>query len=242
MITLEGLLNDVHPSFREFFDRKEVIDELEFIIAELNNLSVDYTISPSIENILRFASIDLNNRKAIVLGLDPYPELNKATGRAFEPGTLESFNAPYRQTSIKNILLCIHNTYNPLNVLTNYADLKEKMTANEFIEDRELFFNSLEQQGVLFLNTAFTYPINKIGNNDTTNNRKLWAKFTRMLLKFISETNPYLIWYLWGKKAQNFDEYIISGEVCKAPHPRMTSFIHTNIFGNTKDIINWLIL
>lgn len=242
MIILESLLSNVHESFKDFFNRKAILDELKHIIAELNKLSNDYTIMPSEENILRFASVDLNSLISIILGLDPYPEINKATGRAFEPGTLESFNSPYRQVSIKNILLNIHNTYYPSSPLTKYSDLKDKMTRNEFIEDRALFFNSLESQGVLFLNTAFTYPINKIGINDKEDNRKLWSNFTKMLLEYISENKPDLVWYLWGNKAQTFDKYIRYGEISKAPHPRMSSFVSNNVFENTKDKINWLVL
>ncbi|AMN31241.1 hypothetical protein BFS06_13700 [Clostridium perfringens] len=245
-----NLLKDtkIHDSFKDFFNNPKVINQLNLIEKELTNQEAKgYIITPKSTQILRFAQQNLNEIKCIPLGMDPYPAENMATGRAFEPGNLESFNSAYRQVSMKNILRSIFLAHNGISI--SYPDLKVKMEEGKFISDRAKFFNETEKRGVLYLNTALTYPINP-SNLPKINNISLWRPFTELLIEYICKNNPNIIWGLWGNKAKNFSSIITDiyekenriPIIKEAKHPRMESFITdaVDFFNNSN--VDWYII
>ena len=91
-----------HPSWNAFLT-DEIISKLDKIENEIGD---DYT--PSKENILRFMRLDLANVKVIIIGQDPYFQQGAANGRSFQPALLKSWDEPFRQVSLKNILCLIY--------------------------------------------------------------------------------------------------------------------------------------
>ncbi|HHU90775.1 MAG TPA: uracil-DNA glycosylase [Clostridiaceae bacterium] len=228
----------VHQSWNDFLS--ETLPMVNVIEKKL-----DDSFSPERHRVLRFLETDTNALKIVILGQDPYPEKGKATGRAFEVGGLNAWDEPFRQVSLKNIIRLIYKVYKSID---DYDDIpKFSVILNEIKEGRfkiaspHDLFESLENQGVLFLNTCFTvYPGKPLSHTE------IWYEFTKKLLLWLSKNRPELIWFLWGKNAQTFKNYIFSGKFYESRHPMMCSktysddFLKSNCIFDTKKTVNWL--
>lgn len=109
-----------------------------------------------------FESIEPNGVRVVVLGQDPYPRRDRATGRAFEDGAWDS-NRPNRVAkSLRSIFQsAILNARNDLE-LQQQADwdgINAAIQNEQIALPPELgaYFGGLAEQGVLFLNSAWTY-------------------------------------------------------------------------------------
>ena len=229
-----------HPSWDDFFT-KEIYDILRSIEKELT-----HPFNPEDPSrILRFLQLDLNAVKVIWLGQDVYPAKGAATGRAFEVATIKSWCQPFKQVSLKNIVRLIHKSYNDI---IKYQDIYAYNRIKEAIENKEFnilpykeWFDSLENQGVMFLNTAFTCKVNQANSH-----QDLWAPFSEKLLTFIGKKRPDMIWFLWGKSAISKKSWIQQGIFYESRHPMMCSekypddFLKNPCFKETMGIIEWL--
>lgn len=153
-------------------------------------------ITPPAHLVFEFARLTpLSNIKIVILGQDPYPTPGDAHGLAF------STLATKTPGSLKNIFAALKNS---------------KLIQNPPLNND---LSYLAVQGVLFLNTALTTVEGKIGSHIN-----IWTEFTANLIYKLSlgtaKPNPPPIFILWGKKAQEFDEYINPGSpVLKYHHP-----------------------
>lgn len=234
------LPKDVHPSWEDFIT-EEIIAELNQIETEIGN---NYNPTKK-DDILKFLKIDLNNVKIIWLGQDVYPAKGVATGRAFEVGTLNSWTDKFRQVSLKNIIRLVHKNYTGIE---EYSEIKKFSDIQREIENKNFMlkapkdlFNSLEKQGVMFLNTSFTCEI-----GEPNSHKMIWNNFSIKVMKYISETNPKIIWFLWGNEAIANKAYINAGKFFESRHPMMCSekydddFLKFEGFKATMNKINWL--
>lgn len=242
------LPENIHPSWDDFLT-PEILEELDNIENKIGDNFV-----PTKENVLRFMKNDLMKVKCVWQGQDPYytmyvdkdtkKELPVANGRSFQPDLLNSWQDSFTQKSLQNIIRLIHKNYNNIE---NYKDIKsfnqirKEISNGDFkiLEPHE-WFNSLEEQGVLFLNTYFT----TIGKGNV--HRKIWINFSKKLLKYISTKNPGIRWFLWGAQAIDLENYLLSGEIYKSNHPTFCSekyendFLKNDCFKDTMNEINWL--
>lgn len=234
---------NIHPSWKSFLT-KEHIHFLQCLEQSLPN-----NINPEPKNVLRFLKNDLNSVKCIIIGQDPYPALPKevdgekvyiATGRSFEIGTLTSWNCKFAQHSLKNMIRLIYKTY--YNELISYEDCKKKIENGTFpIVEPLYWYENLEKQGVLFLNKTLSCEQGK-----PLSHKELWHDFSIDLIKFISTINKDIFWFLWGGEARSLKKYILFGHIYETEHPRLyntnkkDSFLNSNCFKDTKNIINWL--
>lgn len=239
---------DYDKSWNEF-----LTEDVRFEIHDIEKrIGCDYT--PDTEKVLRFLKMDLNKVKCIWLGQDPYKSefilkdgsvAKVSIGRAFQPGNLESWYQPFKQVSLKNIVRLIYKSYNPV---LSYKDIKSYKNVTLDIKqglfpilDPKGWFNSLENQGVMFLNTYLTC---KVGVSNS--HKDLWLDFSKKLIIYISKKNTNIIWFLWGKEAISNKELIKKGIIYECRHPMMCSdkydddFLKSNCFEDTKNIINWL--
>ncbi len=205
--------------------------------------------TPARKNVLRFLSSDLSKIKVCIVGQDPYPSLDNgvrvANGRSFQPDNLKDWSQIYRQISLKNIIRLIHKTYNHIEAygqIKKYKDIVTDINLGHFkIKPPKEWFDSLEQQGVLFLNRYLTTEIGR-----PKAHRKIWDAWTSKLFRYIDEQTPGLTWLLWGQEAQECIEFIGSGTIFKSRHPMMCSnkydddFLKADYFEKTMNIINWL--
>jgi uracil-DNA glycosylase len=173
--------------------------------------------TPSAEKVLRFLNFPLTSAKIIILGQDPYPQTGVATGRAFEVGTLKSWNQPFKNISLKNILRALYKAYS--GQIIKFSQLKEKFD-NEFpVLPPGKLFEHWEKQGVLLLNTSFTCEPGKPGSH-----QKLWEEFTSRLLAFIQNNAQQATWFLWGNHAREATKNLDLPKSIKTMHPMMCHY------------------
>lgn len=170
--------------------------------------------TPTADKVMRFLNFPLSSAKIIILGQDPYPQPGTATGRAFEVGTLKSWNQPFKNISLKNILRALYKAYT--GEVIKFNQLKEKMD-NEFpVLPPGKLFSHWEKQGVLLLNTSFTCEPGKPGSH-----QKLWEEFTARLLVFIQAKATEATWFLWGNHAREATKNLYLKKRVETMHPMM---------------------
>lgn len=233
-----------HPSWKQFLT-KYIMQMLADILSSIGD---NYT--PDWNNILTFLKTDLSSVKCVWLGQDPYHTLydngeKVACGTAFKPSGLKSWEEPFTQKSLQSIIRLIHKSYNDITEYTDiksFNEIRKEITDNKFnILPPQEWFNSLEKQGVLFLNTYLTTEIGQ-----PKAHRKLWDDFSDLLICYISVKNHNIHWFLWGKDAIEKQKYIQSGYVYTSRHPAYCSekyeddFLKNDCFEKTRNIINWL--
>lgn len=243
------LPKNIHPSWNEFLTRN-ILKELEEIEIKIGD---DFV--PKKENILRFMENDLMGVKIIINAQDPYytvyfnketqTKIPVANGRSFQPDLLKNWNDSFSQKSLQNILRLIHKNYNNIedyDDIKKFSEVRAEINSGTFkIKQPYEWFDSLENQGVLFLNTYLTTKVG-VGNA----HRKIWINFSKELIKYISTKNSRACWFLWGKEAIELEKYIIKGKVYKSNHPTFCSkkyendFLKSNCFKDTMSEINWL--
>lgn len=195
---------------------------------------------PDRENVLRFLRMESPVRYVIV-GMDPYPSWNsrdsrpQATGRAFEVSELRGQGWDYKikQASLRNILKAIH--YNVTGEDCSMPELRNQITGGQFeIAPPAEWFDRMEAQGVLFLNSTLTVKPGKAGSH-----QKYWEPFRKILIPYLDSMG--VTWMLWGNNAQQeVGTYLNdNSKVLTAAHPRMQDFVKNNTFKDANDI-NWL--
>jgi len=163
----------------------------------------------------------------VILGQDPYHNLNEAHGFSFSVPI--GIKIP---KSLRNIFLEINN------------DIEEfTPTHGNLI--------SWANQGVLLLNTVLTVRENEPGSHKLFG----WQEFTDRVIEEISKKSQPVVFLLWGNYAKN-KEVLINNKnhlILKAVHPSPLSayrgflgckhFSKTNDFLNLNDIspIKWII-
>ena len=86
------------------------------------------------------------------------------------------------------------------------------------------------KQGVFLLNTALT-----VQEGEPESHLELWKSFSKELIKYITSNYKSIIFLLWGKKAQNYKQYINnSHHVICCSHPSPLSSSSTNPFTGSK--------
>ena len=191
--------------FKDFILSHE--NELDKIVNAIGN-----DFYPSVENVLRFARVDINKIKVIILGMDPYPssyiieagsqahpyiEKPVATGRSFEVANVDSWCQKFKQASLTNILKSLY--YLRFKKEENIENIRNEIKENKFkILPPHKWFDEMEKQGVLFLNATLTVKKNK-PNSHTA----IWKNFMDELIKYICDfdKDKKITWLLWGKNA-----------------------------------------
>lgn len=223
--------------WKNFLDEnKKLLDSIYACLEK--EISAGTEITPPENFRLRFTSRELSSVKIIILGQDPYPQPNAATGRAFEVGTLHSWFDNFRNTSLKNIVRAIYAAKN--DKILKFSEILQEIKSGRFkiLAPNELF-TALEAQGVLFLNTAFSCQIGKPGSHI-----KLWEPFTTKLLSFITEENPEILWFIWGSAAEKQTQNLSIKKLVSS-HPMICCnkpkdfLFDVNMFKQTKNVICW---
>lgn len=197
--------------FRDWFKILN-LEELQKVTEALDRMYLLRSITPLKENVFKaFRLCPYNKLQVVMIGQDPYPQKEIATGILFgnSPSTPEEHLSP----SLKVIKDAVLNPTIPQGVVQ--------------------FDNSLEswsRQGVLMINSALTVEVNKIGSHTM-----LWRPFISKLLKSLSEYSPGLIYVLYGNQAKTFRPYINETNIVfEVPHPayfaRLGQRFETDLF------------
>lgn len=194
----------------------------------LNEERKTKTIFPKEENVFKaFELTPFENVKCVIVGQDPYYNINQANGLAF------SVN--------KGIKLppSLVNIYKEANddvgiEIPNHGDL-----------------SSWAMQGVFLLNTILTVEEGKPLSHKNVG----WEKFTLKVLKILNEDENPKVFILWGKEAIGLKKILTNPKhlILEGPHPSPLSsyrgffgskpFSKTNKFlqENERNIIDWKI-
>ena len=188
-----------------FGDWLNVIDvkELLNVVNKINNIIKVKPIVPEYKDIFKaFTLCSRGDCKIIFIGQDPYPQKGVATGILFG----------------------------------NKEDTQELSPSLEIIKEAAIDYTiphppikfdvtleSWGRQGILMLNSALTCEMNKVGSHTM-----LWRPFMCKLLQNLSNTNPGLVYVLFGQQAQTFEPYINKNlnSIIKVHHPAY--FARTN--------------
>lgn len=167
--------NKVLKSFIESSDFENLILEL----VKFTNDGKRFT--PPLKSIFRaFEECPYNELKIVMIGQDPYPQINIADGIAF------SCSQSNIQVSLKFILDEVNRTV--YNGHPGSTDIDLKRWSN---------------QGILMLNTALTTTIGKIGQH-----YEMWKPFIAYLFDYLSNNRNGLIYVYMGKEAKGWSESV----------------------------------
>lgn len=155
-----------------------------------------------------FNAFDLcsfDNTKVIILGQDPYHDINQANGLCFSVN--DGFKFP---PSLINIFKEISD------------DTGKKIPLSGNLE-------RWAKQGVLLLNATLTVRAHEAGSHQNRG----WETFTDCVIKTLADKKTNLVFLLWGAYAIKKREFISSDKhlVLTSPHPSPLS-AHRGFFGN----------
>ena len=201
-----------------FGDWLKIIDraELNKVMYILNKEYKTKLIYPCQSNVFKaFKLCKYKDLKIVMLGQDPYPQKEIATGILF---------GNKAETKEKNLS-------------SSLQIIKEAAVNLEIPKYSCIFDPTLESwamQGILMLNSALTVELNKTGSHTM-----IWKPFTIALLKHLSEYETGIIYVLFGEQAQTLKPYINKqfNDILEIKHPayyarnnqRMPSELFINI-------------
>lgn len=152
-----------------------------------------------------FNYFNFNELKVVIIGQDPYHQLNQANGLCFSVN--DNIKIP---PSLKNIFKEI---YEDKNININNGNLEY-----------------LAKQGVLLLNTTLT-----VRESSPNSHFKYWKGFTEKIVNYILEKNDKIVFLLWGGNAKKLikeNEYDNKHLILRCNHPSPLSANKGGWFNN----------
>ena len=194
-----ALLNKIHYSWYNPM-RNFLIKDYKNIVKTIMQERTNNTIFPDQPDILKPFSIDMNRTRVVIVGQDPYPAGNHATGIAFatkqdkKPGSLH---------------------------------LIEKAIKLDYPEEKDIQLDSsmehLIKQGVFLINTALTVKMNQANSHN-----ELWKPFVDLVITILAMREKPIIFLLIGSEARRYKQQIESSNhtcIC-VEHP--AAALHQN--------------
>jgi len=236
---LEYILIDVKPSWQEIliqiFNSKQGIELIKFIQEELQKYpNIDY-ILPRPDNILEtFKYFDITETKLVLLGQDPYINLESFNGILIPQAMGLSFSVPNNlkiPPSLKNIYKELKNSY-PEFKIPNHGNL----------------FRWVLDEKILLLNSSLT-----VKKGVSNSHQSKWAKLTDKIIETISNNNNHVVFLLLGNNAKkkskliNINKHSVIYGVHPSPLSAHKGFFNSNVFKkvneklleNNQEVINW---
>ena len=217
----------IEPSWKKVlqkeFDEKYFEDLVKFVKSEYQKSTV-YPPAKFIFNAFELTPFD--KVKVVILGQDPYHEVNQANGLAF---------------SVNDGVVI------PPSLVNIYKEIVSDLGQKTINKNGNL--ENWAKQGVLMLNATLTVQSHMAGSHQN----KGWERFTDAVIKILSEQKENLVFILWGGYAQKKGSVIDESKhlVIKSAHPSPLSayngffgskpFSQTNAYliFNDKEPINW---
>lgn len=180
-------------NFKEFFQREEkekyYIDLMNFVNKEYQ----EKRCFPPYQDIFNaFNFCEIEDIKVIIIGQDPYHEINQAHGLSFS--ILDGNPLP------KSLINIYKELYDDLGVT--------RLTGN---------LSSWAKQGVFLLNNVLTVEEGKANSHKN----KGWEIFTNHVIEEINKDDNPKVFVLWGNDAQKKEVLITNPKhlVLKSAHP-----------------------
>lgn len=213
-------------NWNKFLAEEKEKEYFKSLMKDINLEYENYTCFPKYENIFHaFDSCEINDIKVVILGQDPYHEVNQAHGLAFS-------------------VLCDKL---PPSLVNIYKEMSSDLGV-EFKQDGNLDY--LANQGVFLLNTLLSVREGQAFSHKGYG----WETFTDNVIKKINSLNQPIVFILWGAPAQSKAKLLNNPLhlILKSPHPSPLSsyrgffgskpFSKTNEFLRKNGIeeINWI--
>ena len=185
------LTNDWAQALNEEFKKPYYRKLYQFVKEEYSKTTV-FPPADDIFNALHYTP--LSEVKVVILGQDPYHNINQAHGLSFS--VLPS--QPQIPPSLQNI----------------YKELQEDLGCtipnNGFLE-------KWAKQGVLLLNTVLTVRAHQANSHQNQG----WEQFTDAIISAVNQQDRPIVYLLWGKPAQTKISMLNNPKhlILKAPHP-----------------------
>lgn len=171
-----ALVNRSPLTWRPFFvEREENVKKIAQILS--NDIENGYNIIPRPALVLApFILTPLDHIKVVILGQDPYPREDDATGLAFSiPRGRPISSSPSLNNMFKVLEKTVEGWKRP-----HHGNL-EKWAL----------------QGVLMINTALT-----LREGDRNSHGRVWQQLIDPLIEYISSDTKHCVFMLWGGQAQ----------------------------------------
>lgn len=185
------IANDWLPALKEEFS-KDYYKKLYNFVREEYSTHVVYPPAEDIFNALHFTPLE--KVKVLILGQDPYHNVNQAHGLSFSVLPQQKDIPP----SLQNIYKELHD------------DLGCQIANNGYLK-------KWADQGVLMLNTVLTVRAHQANSHQGHG----WEQFTDAIIKKVNEQDRPIVYMLWGNPAQRKIPMLDNPKhlILKAPHP-----------------------
>ncbi|XP_022798634.1 uncharacterized protein LOC111336750 [Stylophora pistillata] len=182
--------NCVPSGWSQFFGSRTVRGQIQRISESLES---ERAIEPSLASVFNAFSVSAQNVKVVILGQDPTPQANRATGFAF---SLRPGEEPSGVPAVFNVL--VELGWEGYRVDLSNGDLTPWV-----------------RQGVFLLNAALTVRQGSAGSH-----QRIWRTFMEHVLQEISSNARPTAWILWGREAQGARRLIARNHYVKTGgHP-----------------------
>lgn len=211
---MPAVTNDWAPVIKTESQKDYYKKLTEFVRSEYTG--TEYTIYPPSDDIFKALDLTpLSKVKAVILGQDPYHDVNQAHGLCFSvrPG----IQPP---PSLVNIYKELHE------------DLGLKIPNNGYLV-------KWAEQGVLMLNTVLTVRAHKANSHKG----KGWEHFTDAIIQAVNTQDRPIVFILWGRNAQNKKKMLNNPKhlIIESAHPSPLSayngFFGSRPFSRTNDFL-----
>lgn len=180
LLELSNLWEQIPPFWQRHLDKEEV-DRVTQAIGE------EY--QPTLSNIFRALRKPPDQIKVLILGQDPYPNVDHATGLAF--------SVP---KELKKLPASLTNIYHEL-----FSDLNIKRTSGDLTDWAD--------QGVMLLNRCLTIGV----DGRESHRKKGWSAITERIIKCVADNGA--IGILWGNDAQEARSFFKNDRLITSAHP-----------------------
>ena len=196
------ITNDWLEAVSEEF-KKPYYRELYGFVKEEYSKGAVYPPADDIFNAFHFTP--LSKVKVLLLGQDPYHNVNQAHGLSFSFPVSQKKIPP----SLQNIYQELHDDLGC--TIPNHGYLKK-----------------WADQGVLLLNTVLTVRAHQANSHQG----KGWEKFTDAIIQAVNGQDRPIVYLLWGRPAQKKASMLTNPKhlILKAPHPSPLS-AYNGFFG-----------
>lgn len=183
--------------------RKPYYNELYQFVKEEYNKYIIYPPSDDVFNAFHFTP--LNKVKVVIIGQDPYHNVNQAHGLCF---------------SVKPEVEI------PPSLVNIYKELEDDLGCSI---PNNGYLKKWADQGVLMLNTVLTVRAHQAASHQG----KGWEQFTDAVITAVNEQDRPIVFILWGRPAQMKKKMLTNPNhlILEAPHPSPLS-AYRGFFGS----------
>ncbi len=187
---------------KEEFDKEYFINLTHFVREEYKSQTI---YPPAAKIFSAFDLCPLDKTRVVILGQDPYHDINQAHGLCFSVN--DGIKIP---PSLVNI----------------YKEIESDCGIN-IPQSGNL--ERWAKQGVLLLNATLTVRAHQAGSHQ----KKGWEEFTDSVIKKLAHEKENIVFLLWGAYAGKKSEFIDPSRhyILKSPHPSPLS-AHRGFLGN----------